>query len=382
MSTTAFPADESFEDQPLNKNLTGSQMIDDLQDGGSLDAVPRCEKCSKPLNTQDNLACVHCGWYASIGSFVEIDRSWEASCDPTVEDEDEQDKSAVAIPTWAWIVGACVLAVFVESVAGRVLTPSGSAARTSWSLTQLTLGAFGLLVGHLLCFYRLLSDKTETQMLDVVTSPLKCWFHAAGFLPERQWQLHVAASGLMAIVMSLLVLDGIPYHRLWDWGIEAPPEQSLMAAVMSEAQKIEGDEDGLEEAVEGFAGSQDLDELGEGAGEDGPVERQFTDCVILGFQTGENGLVYSLILGVELNTKLVYAARVNPQLPDAELKSLTATLAAWKTRKPYIKVELENAHWVVPKQVCRVSYLRQGEHGWLYGAEFDKLRGTMNIPRP
>src|SRR3990172_7207772 len=49
--------------------------------------TPQCEKCGAPLSVKDTLACRRCGWYASIGAFIEIDKCWEASADPEMEYE-------------------------------------------------------------------------------------------------------------------------------------------------------------------------------------------------------------------------------------------------------------------------------------------------------
>lgn len=327
------------------------------------------------------MACRSCGWYASIGAFIEIDKCWEASADPEMAFEPEVEEEPVKVPTWAWVTIGCVAAVAFESIVGRLSTPPGSALRTGWSLMQLGLGFAAVAVFHMIAFSRLMADKAETNLTDIVLGPHKCWAPVVAEMPQRQWLLDGAASGLTAVLMSLLVIGGIPYHRLLDWGFKEPPKQNLMAAVISQAQQIEGDEDGLEEAVEGFAGTQNLDELEDGADgkvKDQPVPRKEIDCVILGYQANDDGLVYSLILGVEHNTKLVYACRVSPQLEEEALESLSAKLVALKTKKAYVKVDME-ATWVVPSQICRVSYLRQGDQGWLYNAEFKELGGMLDL---
>jgi hypothetical protein len=371
MNTTEFLEDEV----PSDRFPCG------LKEGAEPSATPQCEKCGAPLAVHDTLACRSCGWYASIGAFIEIDKVWEASADPEMEYEPEAEPEAEKIPTWAWVLVGCLAVVVVESFIGRFTTPADSAARTTWSLTQLGIGFLAFAVCHFVCFGRLMAEQAETNLLDFVLSPVKCWALAIGELPRRQWMFDGAASGLTAVAMSLVVIGGIPYHRLLDWGFKQPPKQNLMAAVLSQAQKIEGEEKSLEEAIEDFAGTQNLDELdqdGNPKDDPKPAPRKETDCVVLGFLANDDGLAYSLILGVEHNTRLVYCCRVSPQLPEEELRALTDKLSGWKTRKPYVKLDLE-ATWVVPKQVCRVSYLRQGDNGWLYNAEFKGLRGEMNI---
>ena len=42
--------------------------------------------------------------------------------------------------------------------------------------------------------------------------------------------------------MSLVVIGGIPYERLWDWGFKEPPKQNLMGAVMDRAKQLDSRE--------------------------------------------------------------------------------------------------------------------------------------------
>ncbi len=384
MSTAQLPED-SHHDVDLDElasgnSHSGTAMLEAGVDLHESDAGPRCEKCDAIIKTNDTLACRSCGWYASIGSYVEIDQSWEAQCDPDSETNTEEEEP-FSIPQWVTILSVVVVAVIGLNIAVHVTMPSVSAARTNWSLTQLSFGGFIFTVCHFVCFSKLLSAKADTGMMDMVLSPFKCWREMFDHLPSGQWMAQGAAGGLTAAAMSILLTGGIPYERLWDWGFEKPPEQNLMAAVMSQAQRIEGDEKGLEEAVEDFAGSQSLDDLeNEGMEETPAVDpRQTIEGVILGYRTNEEGLATTLLVGVEHKGALVYAGRVFPEIPDEELVELTTQLGAWKSSVPFVTTDESGVVWVLPKQVCIVSYQRQGSGGWLYEAKFEKLTGVMDL---
>lgn len=382
MSTTDFPSEELHDETTTVDESGSTQAVEEIPSTVQLDSQPRCEKCGALIKTSDMLACSACGWYASIGGYVEIDQSWEASCGPDAEQQPPGEDEKFTVPTWAVTLGSVVLGVILLSIFARVTTPASSVARTSWSLTQLAVGGLAFALCHFVCFSRLMSVKADTGLLDIILSPHKCWINAWDDLPDSQWMFHGGAAGLIATVMSLLVIGGIPYHKLLDWGFEKPPEQNLMAAVMEQAQQIEGDEKSMEEAIEDFAGQAGVGDM-DGESEPEPVVeeelRLEIDAVVLGYRTNEDGLVQSLVVGVEHKGALVYAGRVMPDLPAEELQDLTKTLGKWKTSRPFVTTDVAGTIWVVPKQVCRVSYRRQGKGGWLYEAKFEKLRGVLDL---
>ena len=104
---------------------------------------PRCEKCAAPIKSDVVTICRSCGWYASLGTFVELDPNWETYTDEAAEPAAaEPQKSHLRVwldlmPRWGWVIIASVLAVVVESVVARFATPAGSSLRTTWSLSQL-----------------------------------------------------------------------------------------------------------------------------------------------------------------------------------------------------------------------------------------------------
>jgi hypothetical protein len=43
---------------------------------------PCCEKCELPLKSDVVSICRNCGWYPSLGTYVELDEEYEALSDP------------------------------------------------------------------------------------------------------------------------------------------------------------------------------------------------------------------------------------------------------------------------------------------------------------
>lgn len=363
-----------------------STLVDDQLVEATEVTGPCCEKCGAPIVGHESLACRQCGWYASIGSYVEIDKSWEVATDPELADETETGADTTEVPQWAWLLMACVVGVIVESVAARFLTVEGSLARTNWSVTQLFSGFGVFAVCHAIGFALLIKASSETKLLDIFLNPLKGWVLVFRELPKRQWVCHVGLSGLTAAAMSIVVIGGLPYEKLLDWGTKPPPKQSLMAAVMSQAQNMAAEEDdkSLEESVTDLAGKAELDnDKKKKKAKPKPKPRQKEDCVVLGYQTTSDGLIYKLIIGGENYGRLIYTGKVSLSIPVEENRKLAEELLTLKRSRPFVKVPVDHdqATWITPRYVVKVSYARKGKQGGMYDAELEELRGIMEMKK-
>ena len=347
---------------------------------------PSCDQCSAPMKSDTVAICRRCGWYPLLGQFVEVDPEWESYGDDADEPAPKPAPSHAEVwlnllPAWAWIMIATSVAVVVESVVARSVTADGSALRTNWSLTQLAIGLVAFLGCHFFNFLAAVADDADTGAFDFIARPLKLWFKAFSHLPTRLWVTNTAAAGLVAAVMSPLVIGGLPYERLWDWGIEQPAQNNLMGAVMSQVHKVEGDRaDNMEDAVTGFAGQAgDLEgmEGKEGQTAPPPKPRLSADCVILGYRVSSASRLQSLVLGTAYQGKLVYAGSVMPRLSDAESTELLQMLADTQSPQAYLAVPIE-AQWVVPKYSCQVTYeSQQAKTGRLLDPKWEKLSGQL-----
>ncbi len=345
---------------------------------------PSCEKCNAPITGHDALVCRQCGWYASIGSFVEIDKSWEVATDPELAtEEDAQPKPKAKLPTWAWILTGCLVTVLAESVAARFLTPAGLGTRTLWSLTQLFLGFVAFMICHTYCFALVLKHDADVKLLDYILRPIKSWSIIFRGMPERGWVCYLGMSGLFAAALSMLIIGAIPYERLLDWNVKEKAKFNLMGAIMDQAKNVAAeDEKSLEEAIGDFAGKAELDE--DGKKKPNPKNnREKEDCIIIGYMANQAGQIHTVFLAAERYAKLSYAGSAKlTDLPEEELLTLTKKLAAIRTHKPFVRVSIDGATWVKPQQLCRVSYRRRGKQGGLYGARLEELLGEVNLSKP
>lgn len=344
---------------------------------------PCCKKCDAPLASDVVTVCRKCGWYPSLGIFVEVDPDWEAATEVKPSTEPAPQTSHLMfwiklIPRWGWVIIASAMVVVVESVVARFATPAGSTLRTAWSLGQLTIGLITVFCCHIFNFLSLATEDTDIGVLDIVLRPIRVWVRTFRGLPKRLWFVNALVCGLVAAVMSPLVIGGIPYERFWDWGFKQPVKQELMGAIMDRAKQLDSGTgaDNLEDAVGDFAGKGDLTN---GTAKNEPQKPLHNaDCVILGYQIDRDGRLSTLLLGSAYRTNLTYAGRVTPKLSEDELAKLLGQLSAITTKQPFISIQADHTIWVQPKISCRVGFNQQLRDGSLRDIQWDSLMGTMN----
>jgi len=340
-----------------------------------------CEKCNTetPVASDGVTICRSCGWYASLGTFVDVDPDWEKE---EGQEEEGPKRSHLQvwwnlIPSWAWILVASLSAVIAENVAALLMTEPDTWERTRWSVTQLAIGGLIFVGCHIIGLIVFTIDDADAGLLDMLIKPIRLWFRLGKNLPNRLWLVNVALSSYLAVMMSTSVLGGIPYERLLDWGIEQPPKKSLMGAVVNQMQKVapEEEEKSLEEAITDFAGTAgDIEPKTPKKPEPLPE----LDCVILGYRVDEEGRLTMLILGAEYQGKLKYAGRVQPKLSKKKLAKLGQLLEKARTKRPLLRLHT-SAIWVKAKYACRVTYKKRDKGGRIIGVQWEKLLGKISF---
>lgn len=407
---TRFDDDLVEAEQLENEYATASAvgLLDPDVDTALADAEPippQCCKCDAPLPSDVVTICRRCGWYDSLGIFVEVDPEWEAthgaeSAALTNGPAGHVQVWLTLIPWWGWLMIVSVLTVVAESIAAVCLTPAGSVQRTTWSLVQLAIGGTAVVICHIVNFLIQSADDADIGLLDAIVKPANLWIRAARELPKRLWMANLAACGLTAAVMSIAVIGGIPYDALWDWGGEAK-KPNLLKTVTSAASKVPagnggadlaelaGDVpasgDSLEDAVNEFAGSQNV-EAGDGDAERSDSQsaerdaddqhRETIDCAIVGYRLDDRGRVAVLVLAAPHRGRLAYAGWVRPELDEAPMIDLAERLRREHTEQPVLQLHLP-ADWVWPKYACRVTYSQRLPDGRLTDIEWDGLNGTV-----
>ncbi|MEM8946369.1 MAG: hypothetical protein AAGD11_14450 [Planctomycetota bacterium] len=366
---------DQFDDEFASDDSISTLPLEDLEytsDG------PSCEKCGAEIAAHEALVCRQCGWYASIGSYVEIDQGWEVATDPELAtDEHLQPAPDAKLPTWAWVLAGCIVGVIAESVAVRLIS-SGTPLQTVWSVSQLIVGFAAFAICHTVCFILVMKNEADIKLLDYILRPIKSWSVIFREMPKRGWVCYVGLSGLTAVAMSLLVIGAIPYERLLDWNVKEKAKFNLMGAIMEQAQNVAAeDEKSLEEAIGDFAGKAELEAEKQKAAKN---KREKEDCIIIGYMASSTGEIQTLFLAAERYARLSYAGSVPARgIADADMEELILKLSAAKSHRPFVKVSIDGATWVKPKYLCRVSYRRKGKQGGLFGAKLEDLLGEVDL---
>ncbi len=363
-----------------------SQPADTAAMSETLDAAtgPACSQCGHPFATSMVTVCPKCGYYSLLGTFVEVDAALE---EQTSLDAQQAVASQTHIdvwrellttlfqrvPRWGWLLGASLLFIVIESVTARFVTAEGSQLRTMWSLGQLAAGALVVMGVQIWVFTMAVVSSDKFGMFDLVLRPLALWAPVLEKLPATANRVLLGSSGLMAVLMSLIVIGGIPYERLLDWGFEPPPEESLLAAVVEQAKHVKGTNDSLEESVQDFAG--EAGNVGQGgAAEKPPKPRLHTECVVVGYRPSKANpqQFKTLLVAAEVQGRLKVVGTVSTGFNEETRSRLNARLHDLHTHTPFVSTT-KTAIWVEPRLVCRVSYVEQTSDGGLLEVKFERL---------
>ncbi|MCA9246877.1 MAG: hypothetical protein KDA42_07165 [Planctomycetales bacterium] len=370
-------------------SLLNRAQFDDAVQESAREVVtgPACENCGHPFETQAATVCQRCGYYAMLGTFVEVD-PWEEESNalqaaPAPKSHWEVWSELLAgfiqrLPRWAWILAFCVAVVIVESVVARLATPATGTVRTYWSVTQLAVGASIFAICHIFVYVMAAMKHDKFGLIDVVLSPLGLWTDAFSRMPKTQIPVISGAASFTAVVMSLLVIGAIPYERLLDWGIEPPPKQNLMKAVIAEAKKAKAKAQSLEEAVSDFAG-----EAGDLESEPEPPKEIRTvhlECVIVGFRVEKDNpkKIASLILAAERGSGLGVVGSVGFDVAPEREAELTRQLFASERKRPFVTTN-KIGRWVDPKFICKVSCVKQSASGQIIDPILDDVSAEFDF---
>jgi hypothetical protein len=356
--------------------------------GPACELGPACDKCGRP---NDLAACPHCGWYPVLGIHVELDDAYEAAMNGTQAalagetapaNPGWQKHLAVwrgLVPWWAWLMIGTTLACVAAGVAARIATLDNPTLQTWCGVGGLVGGLLIALVAHVVAFLLCSFEDANFGVADIIVKPLKTWKLIASRLPQDIWLTNFGNFGLSLALSAALIVGGVPYERLLDWGFTAGPKQSLVGAITSAASKAKGDgKKSLEESAKDFAGEAGVDGLG-GQPPEEAKPREKLECLIIGYHAGKSGGIQTLLLATDVAGKLNYVGQVTPALEAAEAIELLKKFERNHASKPFVKTS-QSATWLRPRFTCRITYSEwpQGERP--KEIQWDQMMDEVKLP--
>lgn len=311
-----------------------------------------CGKCGSTEPWGMSSWCPKCGFYPAIGSCV------GAVAEETASETAVPDSRAAwqRIPLWAWVLGGGVIAVWIISMAGRLLTMDGGPWRCVWALTQITIGLTLFGVGHIAAYLYAAIKSAKFGPMAVVFNPIEIWEWTFRRLPQFAWRIWLAAWGATAVVCALLIVGGISYAALFekDWGFKQPAKKNVVQAIVEKA-RAQGSNKSMEEAMDEFVGKSGAKAVAEPK-KDADEKLLSAECLIIGYSQYRNGDLAMLVLGSVIDEKLQYVGTMSTaNLPPEVTQPLIERMKSLQRERPFLKAPII-ATWIEPKLMCEVQY--------------------------
>lgn len=312
-------------------------------------ALEPCPKCGAAMPDEAMPWCRACGYYPKLGTYFDPDHEEQA---------DATGASAIRqIPQWAYVLVGGLVAMLIGSLMVRFTTHPLSPLRFYWAIGQIALGLTAFLAAHMVCFMFASTEDATIGLMDPILKPLAIWKPNFRALPQSLRRVAIGVWGLGAVFTALLI-GGIPWERLTDWGEPAPRRQmSLVSAITDRARMEEATSDNLEDAVNDFAGKAG-DIKPEEEPEEDPTKRSHeAECVIVGYIPSASDPTdwVALLVATDVRGKLKIVAQITEGIPEEMHEKLRAQMNELKREKPFIPSR-QNAIWLQPKLFCRIGF--------------------------
>jgi hypothetical protein len=337
-----------------------------------------CPNCQAPLANGQTL-CRKCGFYATLNTFVEVEPDSAANAaEASAEPKSHLQVWKSVIPPWGWGLIGGVLVLLVISFVGRFFAPSQSS-RAIWTYAQFAIGVIALIVAHVLCYLFAIMLDSTLNVLDIVLKPVAVWTPSIHDLPKSFKRVALGTWGLSAAVFAALVVGGVRYDEIIDWG-KVPPKKKKKPAVSVPIDSQDTDKS-MEEALDEFTNNAGVTaQNGDDSKLDKGNRQKMARCLIIGFTPHRESDFDSLILAIEEDGKWRYAGVVNEGIPVEVRSTLNRRMRTSLRSKPVIPCEL-NGFWVNPKLMCTVWYEDWTEEGRFKRPFFDKVQPDFQPPQ-
>jgi hypothetical protein len=344
---------------------------------GTVDPAAGCPKCGNLDSWGTASWCPKCGYYPRLGTTVSGNPDTDGAAETTASPSSYMEALA-RLPQWSYFLAAGVVAIFVVSLAVRVITPDDSFSRSLWSVTQLFVGGGTFAAVHFYAFLRAGMKTSGLNAFDVIVHPIEVWRPSFRELPATARRIYAGAWGFTAALCAVVIIGGVRYSALTDdWGFKERPKQNLVKKIKDQMRAAEEenaeDADNLDDAINDRSGDDAK------KNEEHELEMLSADCVVIGYNIdSESGAVKELVLASLVDEKLQYVGTVSAGISEEVQGDLKSRLPKLTQEQPLLKCPV-SAIWVKPVVTCRTSFKSWSDSKRMQQPEFKELLADTDV---
>jgi hypothetical protein len=321
--------------------------------------------------------CRKCGYHPTLDCVIDLvgeDLEQDAAvvAEPVAKPSAKEGLSLLFKMTPAWI-RRCAMAAVTAGLLGvlaRMLTDPEGIARMVCALMLLLVAKAAIGTAHVWSFFYAVPESDRLGVGDLFMRPFTIWAPTMRDieLPGVWRRPTLLVFGIVAEVVGLAVVGGIPWDRVWQLGPAEPPKKQLVDSIanVGKAPDAEGSNDPNNPAAVGRRG----------------------DCVIIGYvpslgtqllgDSGDDIDFSTLVLASDIRGKLTFVGVVTGGVPDEDRAAIRKRLREIARPRPIVPAAV-SAAWVEPVLTCRVIYTRMTEDGRFEGLAYDKLLAEVDV---
>jgi hypothetical protein len=274
---------------------------------------------------------------------------------------------AKSVPAWMQRTAIAAVAAAVLGVLARIATEPEGVARMICALMLLFAAKLSIGTAHVWSFFYAVPESDRLGVADLFVRPFYVWSPTMRDIesPGVWRRPALLAFGVVAEVVGLAVVGGIPWARVWELGPAEPPKRALADAVAN-------------------VGKVDDEQDANGDGKAAAAASPRADCVIIGYVPSVAGRLFgepneidfaSLLLATDVRGKLTYIGAVSSGIPEEDRAAIRQRLGALQRAAPIVPCSV-SATWIEPVLACRVTYSR-ATGSRFENVKYDKLLAEL-----
>ena len=170
-----------------------------------------CPECGSTDDWGGASWCPNCGYYPAAKQQVVVP--------PTMDEEAEIENWWELIPAWVCVTAAGIGALFIVSVAVRVMFPEGPI-RFIWTAAQMGIGLIAMCTAHVMAYFYAVGRTDKLGPLDMFLQPLATWQPALRDLPGSSNLVCTLGCSIAALIFGFFIVDGIDYVAIMQADVE------------------------------------------------------------------------------------------------------------------------------------------------------------------